>query len=1251
MASNIISRHGVVLCAVGLFAAVSFNAFAADYNWTGKGDGHSWSDTNNWTNAEGVPVAPTPSNNTKFSYWFPVEDSGLVVTQDVKGAIFISDLTFERMGTAPVTVEFASKALDYVLTFGTSSTVDVPDGMTLLWKTDGNRWSNSDISKNGAGKMVFDMIRSPQTQRGLVVNAGTVEVAPTSADTKFHVKMGGSDLANLPVFINHKDGQVIGGLDTLRNGGTVDLDGTTVKVGASAQMTGSTNLLPSIVADSGTLAFQNERVAKLSEMTSSFGLALDRADVVVPDFGSMAIQWLFDDATNPTRDDVGQGSRMIVSGSPAVVEDATRGSVLSFSGGAYLKGPDTDNWLDGFEPGNGYTVAFWMKPSADCISDAKIFFLGVGAFPSGQALAIRLNNSTTQGLMATAWGGNQTPTTGNLRDGKWHHVAVTYSGVPSGSGNMQLYIDGANIHSWTVSGCNPQKKDLYIGNMAGTAWGSAGSGNPYTGLMDDFLLVPRFLSAKEIKSLVDNGPASIIGTPALGDFAAESGGTLAVGSQTVSLKTLSGSALAGGVEMLKDGSTLTVGTGAGATATGFKGVIGGDSATLVKKGADYALALSGTAPAVTNVVVDGGTLTLRRPRGTRAGLVAYYAFDDLDEPGLDSTPAGMTLGKYKYNANEIPEQFSAVDGVRGKALRFPGGISLNANGGRKPSDFPGGNDSYTVSVWIKPAAAACTGTVPICSWGDGNVGLLSLLRFNGESKIMFSNWGYDHEATGLTLSDGEWHHLVITYDGATHTKALYYDNKQKFSSVISDNLNIGTKNNFEIGHTDVVSSRLNQYYSGDMDELMVFNYAWSAEEVAAEYNGTANIASAAAPALPTPVAHWTFDGADPLAAESGEAALKLSVSNGEVAFESGDAICGKAARFSSTSGFLKLDTFPTGIIPTGSATFTAIVRYRPDFAQLDSNNVYPAVMGWGDDGGWSAGTLFRFGVMPGQASSARVLLRGSNIESDNTYRSTLGNERTRWYTVALVYAVPGLNNVVAGGSYAAAARMFIDGEHYKSSGQWQALDIAARDFCIGSNADGNKTFYGLVDDVQIYDSALTDGQIRLIAEQLEASKGQATTGTAIPASVLTAQPAVTVAEGAKLKVASIETIGNLSGAGSVEIAPLGRLNVASSEGFTGTVTGEGLVGFADDAVLDFGDGTTPLLDIDHPIALGTNVTVNANVRRGKPIIAHGTSFVGVENLDSWTAVLPGDRKYRFVISQNGTELRLAVPTGLEVRLR
>ncbi|MBO4708404.1 MAG: hypothetical protein J5727_01350, partial [Kiritimatiellae bacterium] len=122
-------------------------------------------------------------------------------------------------------------------------------------------------------------------------------------------------------------------------------------------------------------------------------------------------------------------------------------------------------------------------------------------------------------------------------------------------------------------------------------------------------------------------------------------------------------------------------------------------------------------------------------------------------------------------------------------------------------------------------------------------------------------------------------------------------------------------------------------------------------------------------------------------------------------------------------------------------------------------------------------------------------------------------------------------------------------------------------------------------------------------------------------------------------------------AGSVEIAPLGRLNVASSEGFAGTVTGEGLVGFADNAVLDFGDGASPLLSVEHPVALGTNVTVNATVRRGRHLIARGTSFVGAENLETWTASLPGDRKYRFVLARQGKDLYLVVSTGFEMHLR
>ena len=65
-------------------------------------------------------------------------------------------------------------------------------------------------------------------------------------------------------------------------------------------------------------------------------LAVDRADARI-NTPNTAIRWLFEDADNPTRDDVGSGYRMLApNGMPDVAIDATRGNVLSISGGKYF---------------------------------------------------------------------------------------------------------------------------------------------------------------------------------------------------------------------------------------------------------------------------------------------------------------------------------------------------------------------------------------------------------------------------------------------------------------------------------------------------------------------------------------------------------------------------------------------------------------------------------------------------------------------------------------------------------------------------------------------------------------------------------------------------------------------------------------------------------------------------------------------------------------------------------------------------
>ena len=1218
-------------------ALVAASARAADYNWTGGAGNCLFSDSGNWTNELGEAVAPASNANTTFSFSFPVDVSGAVITNDVNGTVFIKSLVIVRSDSGAAEIKFVSlphvagdastgwaDREKYIFDFGGNSTFDVPADTTLYLNTDVGRWVNNDFTKNGAGRVVFDFIRGPSTQRGFVLNAGVAEVAVTSADTKFQVKMGGSDSANLPVFINHKDGQVVGAFDTLRNGGTVNLNNTTVYVGAASQLTGGTSILPTITGG-GSLVFQNERAAKFSERVPTFDIGLDRANVIVPNFGGTAILWKFNDASNPTRDDVGSGSRMVVAGSPTVVQDETRGSVLSFTGGAHFKGPDANTWLNEFDPSSGYTVAFWMKPAANCAAAGKIFFLGLSE--NGKALAIRLNDSTTQNLMVTAWGGNQTPTTGNLRDGNWHHIAVTYSGEPNGSSNMKLYIDGANIHSWKATNCNPQKNNLHIGNMSGTAWSSAGSGTPYTGYMDDFVLASRCFLPQEIQSLITTGPVGGDDeNPVLGNVEAKSSGTLFVEANAVSMKTLSGDALTGGIELTKPGSTLTVGANANAASTAFQGKVMGEDTTLVKEGDGYTLELSGAADAVTNVVVSEGTLVLNRTAKTRRGLVAHYAFEEYD-PGLDSSIGAMRL----TDTNSTPTALTRVaGGVSGSALHFPGHAHLQSSG-RLPGLFPIGNASFTISVWIKPTQEATTGTVPVCCWGGHNNYMISMIRFTGPNGMQFGNWNEDMAVSGLTLTDGNWHHVVAVYDAANTTKRFYFDGVLEGEKTTVHALNITPSNPLQIGHSSV-ESRINQYYTGDMDEFMIFNYPWSAEEVTNEFNRVAPTLVPAGETLPVPVARWTFDDdANPGADTTANTALTLTAEGGEVTLESGDAICGKAARFSSTSGYFRLSEFPSTIIPSGLAGFSVVVRYRPDTKQ--HNSTKPSLLRWGNS---SSGGFFMLGTGADVADSFSVTMV-SAFNPAGFHRTALGTDRTRWLTAAIVVrpitTTPATRYMV----------IYADGKSVSTPIPWCTNPIAAQDFAIGSTYTGGNRFYGLIDDVQIYDCLLSDGQVRLISEQLESSKGAATTpaNAAIASGVLTAQPDVTVADGATLSISSVETIGNLSGDGDVEIAPLGRLNLSSPSGFGGSVSGGGVVGIADGATLDFGDGKRPIISSDGPIALGANVTVNTTANPGRYLIAQAASFLDAENLATWTATV-GNRPYSLAFYEDGTQLCLVM---------
>ncbi len=1220
-------------------ALAALSASAVDYWWTGNGNDGLWTSVSNWaTDAQGTPATAAPVRSDKANYYFDVSTGDLVVTVDSSNGILASNLVVTAAAANPAELKIVSSASGVDFDFTKGGTVTVGTGATLVLNVDmGTRTSADELIKYGTGTLAFDLVFREPKYRSFTIREGQVVVRSTSLDPHFTLKLNGSDPSNPPVFENQREsGLVFRNLSSPGYGG-IKMNGSSIHVGDESS-TSLTNTIPTVL-DAGTFSYGNERVSTIAESSPGYNLELDRADVVLLDNGPL-VCWSFDDANDPKKDVRGQGGRFLVNGSgtPTVIADAERGNVLSLNGTYGFKGPDASTWVSGFEPKNGFTFAFWMKPDSSAVGRAKILWWGASG--NGSCTALRLHDGSEGGLFFNITGSGSAPCyfpVSDLRNGAWHHIAVAFDAAQS---KFFYYYDGACVKEATFTyAYTPTKQQLYIGNTDGSSWAN----NPYKGLMDDFLLVPRTLSLEEIVGLKEQGAALLASSANFKDVVAKSSGALAIEKPDASVKTLSGNALAGGVEMKKAGAVLTVGAEAGEASTDFKGTIAGTDSTLVKTGEDYEMTLDGAVKGVTNVVVDAGTLTLRRPLARR-GLVCWYSFDDAMELGRDNSSGGMNLVKGDVGTP------TSTDGVCGKAVHFSAEASevsyLHPGASPRPSNFPKGNDSFTISAWVRPETATCTGTKPICGWGRNVAGRLVLFRFNGQKSLTLTFNTYALNANcSPTLDDGQWHHVVATYDGTNRVMALYCDGVGIGTNTLSADIDIDSGTyGLEIAHINNTSGNYNKRYGGDIDEFMVFDYAWSADEVSAEYSRAPALPVAVETVLPAPVARWTFDGENPLADTTGNPALTLSPDStndtyaAAVSFESGDAICGTAVRFNPTtdkttgpvrSGFLKLATFPADIIPSGNTAFSAIVRYRPDTNQGSDT---PCITGWGDNTGMNSGKLFRFGVNPGYDSSVRFIVRGGGVTFTDTYRTSLGNERTRWYTVAMVYQ-PSVTKTT-GDVTTGYPRYYVDGEYVKAS-TGCSFALPAQDFAIGSSFIGNKVFCGLVDDVQIYNCALTDGQVRMITEQLEASKGLASTTAAVPAGVLKDTPDVTVVSGAVLNIASTENIGNLSGAGTVTIAAGARLNVTGTRGFTGTVTGAGVVGIADNAVLDFGDGSTPLIDIDRPLALGTNVTIRTAAASDRFRLASATSFLGAENLATWTVAGIGDHPYNFIVTQDG----------------
>lgn len=154
--------------------------------------------------------------------------------------------------------------------------------------------------------------------------------------------------------------------------------------------------------------------------------------------------------------------------------------------------------------------------------------------------------------------------------------------------------------------------------------------------------------------------------------------------------------------------------------------------------------------------------------------------------------------------------------------------------------YPGvlGNAPRTVEAWIK-LPTTTSGENLVTTWGSDNVnGGRFTVRINNVSglyKLRIENKGGGVNGT-VTLSDGNWHHIAVTYDNSLSTNKykLYVDGNLDTQGDISTATNTVALTNMIIGRR--INPSLGGFFNGSIDEVRVWDKALTLTEIQANKN-------------------------------------------------------------------------------------------------------------------------------------------------------------------------------------------------------------------------------------------------------------------------------------------------------------------------------------------------------------------------------------------------------------------------------
>jgi Concanavalin A-like lectin/glucanases superfamily len=210
-------------------------------------------------------------------------------------------------------------------------------------------------------------------------------------------------------------------------------------------------------------------------------------------------------------------------------------------------------------------------------------------------------------------------------------------------------------------------------------------------------------------------------------------------------------------------------------------------------------------------------------------LVMDYVIGPLSNWKLDENTGSDTYDEMDAENDGTISGATWASGKSGNALTFDG----TDDGVNFGDVLDMGTNDRSISLWFKTTTNDGTYRA-LLSKGystTNNQHAISLL--NGKIYCLMDVSGTDRVInTGVTVNDGNWHHLAITIKRTDKMK-LYLDGVEKTSVNISADSAVDAQDTrgFYLGR-----SHSGQYFNGSIDEVKIFSGVISEQEIYDEYN-------------------------------------------------------------------------------------------------------------------------------------------------------------------------------------------------------------------------------------------------------------------------------------------------------------------------------------------------------------------------------------------------------------------------------